>query len=66
MMIADWGVWRRTLSVDRVTVVGGGGSFCCVLAMGAALGFGIFFSRLLAAYLFTKALGVCLIEAAVT
>ncbi len=56
----------HTLSFDQMTDIEGGGLFLCGLAMGATLGVGIFFSRLLAAYLFTKALGVCLIEAAVT
>lgn len=56
----------HTLSFDQMTDIEGGGLFWCGLAMGATLGVGIFFSRLLAGYLFSKAVGVCLIEAAVT
>jgi hypothetical protein len=41
-----------------------GGGFWCGAAMGVTLGVGIFFSPLLAGYLFSKAVGVCLIEAA--
>ncbi len=55
----------HTLSFDQMTDIEGGG-FWCGAAMGATLGVGIFFSRMLAAYLFSKAVGVCLIEAAVS
>jgi hypothetical protein len=43
-----------------------GGSFWCGVAMGATLGVGIFFSRMLAGYMLSKAIAVCLIEAAVS
>jgi len=56
----------HTLSFDQMTDIEGGGLFWCGMAMGATLGVGIFFSRMLAAYLFSKAVGVCLIEAAVS
>ena len=56
----------HTLSFDQMTDIEGGGLFLCGLAMGATLGVGIFVSRLLAGYLLSKAIGVCLIEAAVT
>ncbi len=56
----------HTLSFDQMTDIEGGGHFLCGLAMGVTLGVGIFVSRLLAGYLFSKAVGVCLIEAAVT
>ncbi len=54
-----------TLSSDQMTDIEGGG-FWCGMAMGATLGVGIFFSRMLAAYLLTKAIGVCAIEAAMS
>jgi hypothetical protein len=53
----------HTLSSDQMTDIEGGG-FWCGAAMGVTLGVGIFFSPLLAGYLFSKAVGVCLIEAA--
>ena len=56
----------HTLSFDQMTDIEGGGLFLCGAAMGETLGVGIFFSRMLAAYLFSKAVGVCLIEAAVS
>ncbi len=56
----------HTLSSDQMTDIEGGGLFWCGMAMGATLGVGVFFSRMLAAYLFSKAVGVCLIEAAVS
>ncbi len=56
----------HTLSFDQMTDIEGGGLFWCGMAMGGTLGVGIFFSRMLAGYLFSKAVGVCLIEAAVT
>ena len=56
----------HTLSFDQMTDIEGGGLFLCGAAMGVTLGVGIFFSRMLAAYLFSKALGVCLIEAALS
>ena len=55
----------HTLSFDQMTDIEGGG-FWCGLAMGVTLGTAIFISRMLAAYLFSKAVGVCLIEAAVS
>jgi hypothetical protein len=56
----------HTLSLDQMTDIEGGGLFWCGLAMGVTLGVGIFVSRLLAGYLFSKAVGVCAIEAAVS
>ncbi len=56
----------HTLSSDQMTDIEGGGRFLCGVAMGATLGVGLFFSRMLALYLLSKAVGVCLIEAAVT
>ena len=56
----------HTLSSDQMTDIEGGGLFWCGLAMGATLGVGIFFSPMLAGYLFSKAVGVCLVEAALT
>ncbi len=56
----------HTLSSDQMTDIEGGGHFWCGMAMGVTLGVGIFFSRMLAGSLFSKAVGVCLIEAAVT
>ncbi len=56
----------HTLSFDQMTDIEGGSFFWCGAAMGATLGVGIFFSRMLAAYLLTKAIGVCAIEAAMS
>ncbi len=56
----------HTLSFDQMTDIEGGGFFLCGAAMGVTLGVGIFFSRLLAGYLFSKAVGVCAIEAALS
>ncbi len=56
----------HTLSFDQMTDIEGGGLFLCGLAMGATLGVGIFFSRMLAAYLLSKAIGVCAIEIALS
>ena len=53
----------HTLSSDQMTDIEGGG-FWCGFAMGATFG-SVFVSRLLAGYLLSKAIGVCLIEAAV-
>ena len=53
----------HTLSYDQMTDIEGGG-FWCGMAMGATLGVGIFVSRMLAGYMLSKAIGVCLIEAA--
>ena len=55
----------HTLSSDQMTDIEGGGLFWCGVAMGATLGVGLFFSRMLGAYLLSKAIGVCLIEGAV-
>ncbi len=55
----------HTLSFDQMMDIEGGG-FWCGAAMGVTLGVGIFFSRMLAGYLFSKAVGVCAIEIAVT
>ncbi len=56
----------NTLSSDQMRDIEGGGLFWCGVAMGVTLGVGIFFSRMLAGYLFSKAVGVCAIEIAVT
>ena len=56
----------HSLSFDQMTDIEGGSLFWCGVAMGVTFGVGIFVSRLLAGYLFSKAVGVCLIEAAVT
>ncbi len=56
----------HTLSSDQMTDIEGGGGFWCGAALGVTLGVGIFVSRMLAGYLLSKAIGVCLIEAAVT
>ncbi len=55
----------HTLSSDQMTDIEGGGGFWCGAALGVTLGVGIFVSRMLAGYLLSKAIGVCLIEAAV-
>ncbi len=54
----------HTLSFDQMTDIEGGG-FWCGAAMGVTFGVALFVSRMLAAYLFRKAVGVCLIEGAV-
>ncbi len=54
----------HTLRSDQMTDIEGGDLFWCGVAMGVTLGVGLFFSRMLAGYLFSKAVGVCLIEAA--
>ncbi len=54
----------HTLNFDQMTDIEGGGLFWCGVAMGVTLGVGIFVSRMLAGYLFSKAVGVCAIEAA--
>ena len=55
----------HTLSFDQMTDIEGGGGFWCGFAMGVTLGVAVAFSPLLGGYLFSKAIGVCLIEAAV-
>jgi hypothetical protein len=54
----------HTLSFDQMTDIEGGG-FWCGFAMGATFGTALFVSPLLGGYLLSKAIGVCLIEAAV-
>ena len=54
----------HTLSLDQMTDIDGGGLWCG-LAMGVTFGVAVAFSPLLGGYLFSKAVGVCLIEAAV-
>ncbi len=56
----------HTLSSDQMTDIEGGGLFWCGVAMGVTFGVGVFVSRLLAGYLFSKAIGVCAIEAALS
>lgn len=53
------------LSFDQMTDIEGGGGFWCGAAMGVTFATAFFFSPLLGGYLFSKAVGVCLIEAAV-
>ena len=54
----------HTLSSDQMTDIEGGG-FWCGLAMGVTFGTALVFSPFLGGYLLSKAIGVCLIEAAV-
>lgn len=54
----------HTLSFDQMTDIEGGG-FWCGFAVGVTLGIAFSFSPLLGGYLVSKAIGVCLIEAAV-
>ncbi len=54
----------HTLNVEQMDAMTGGG-FWCGVAVGATIGGGIFGGPLLAGYLLSKAIGVCLIEAAV-
>ena len=54
----------HTLSSDQMTVIEGGGGFWCGVAMGATFGAAFFLNPLLGGYLLSKAIGVCLIEAA--
>ena len=53
----------HTLSSDQMTDIEGG-SFWCGVAMGVTVGAAFFLNPLLGGYLLSKAIGVCLIEAA--
>ena len=51
----------HTLNVEQMDAITGGG-FWCGVAVGATIGAGIFSGPLLAGYLLSKTIGVCLIE----
>ncbi len=53
----------HTLSSDQMTDIEGGG-FWCGFSMGVTFGAAFLLNPLLGGYLLSKAIGVCLIEAA--